>query len=628
MEAQTPSAPAPQPIQQVPSMPAYGQQSAPPPSAPAPTQAPAPEVAPATPTVQSPFVAYEPYGIPDEDRMKDHDGSTYIPEDSWVYPEMMRLYGLGYLDTMNLELRTYTRKSALHMLEESEDAIRGSGSDEAKEIFAVLTRELRTESTDGGTRDRGLVYGVETEYARAMGITGTSLRDSYHLGQTIVNDYGRPYEPGFNLIAGASTVEEFGRFSLYVRGEYQHAPSAPGYSLATATGLALIDTIPLPGPGSAQPTLPLGPIAAQNPFRLVEATLSFHLAGHEISGGKTDAWIGPGMGGGLAWSNNAENIYSFRINRVEPLYIPFVSRFLGPVRYDFFYGSLKGHTDPNNDWAHSEMFSFKPTPNFEFGFQRTVIFGGKGHEPVTLHTFLKGFFDISDTTGAEKISRDDPGARYTVFDLAYRVPLARKYLTFYLDSIAHDDVTPPSAPRRAAYRTGLYLSQVPGMRKLDLRAEGISTDPGVGRSYQGEFNYFEVVQRQGYTNKGFIMGDWIGRQAKGGQAWLTYHLSGNEWVQLEFLRKATPQSFILGPYNLATASYTYGTGVENSGGGVSQTSFKAQVVKRFMHNDLELNAWYQFERWKAPIYMPGQQGSTTTAVQLTYHPGLKTRTMH
>ncbi len=239
---QSPSAPSPQPIPQVPSMPAYGQQGAPPASVPAPMQAPAPAVAPATPSVSAPFVAYQPYGIPDEDRKKDHDGSTYIPEDSWVYPEMMRLYGLGYLDTMNLELRTYTRKSALHMLDESEDAIRSSGSDEAKEIFAVLTRELRTESTDGGTRDRGLVYGVETEYARVMGITGTSLRDSYHLGQTIVNDYGRPYEPGFNLIAGASTVEEFGRFSLYVRGEYQHAPSAPGYSLATATGLALIDS--------------------------------------------------------------------------------------------------------------------------------------------------------------------------------------------------------------------------------------------------------------------------------------------------------------------------------------------------------------------------------------------------
>ena len=46
----------------------------------------------------------------------------------------------------------------------------------------------------------------------------------------------------------------------------------------------------------------------------------------------------------MAWSNNAENIYAFRINRVEPLNIPYVSKVLGPMRYDFFVGSLKGHT--------------------------------------------------------------------------------------------------------------------------------------------------------------------------------------------------------------------------------------------------------------------------------------------
>ena len=28
------------------------------------------------------------------------------------------------------------------------------------------------------------------------------------------------------------------------------------------------------------------------------------------------------MGGGMAWSNNAENPYTFRINRVEPMYVP------------------------------------------------------------------------------------------------------------------------------------------------------------------------------------------------------------------------------------------------------------------------------------------------------------------
>jgi hypothetical protein len=271
-----------------------------------------------------------------------------------------------------------------------------------------------------------------------------------------------------------------------VRGEYQHAPPAAGYSQALSQQLSIIDGIPFSGYNLHQATIPTGPIAAQNPFRLVEASLSFHLWGHEISGGKTDAWLGPAQGSAMAWSNNAENIYSFRINRVEPLHIPLVSRVLGPVRYDFFYGSLKGHTDPNHPYTDAVMFSFRPTKNFEFGFERTIIFGGAGHEPVTLHTFLKGFFSFRDTTQGEKVSRNDPGARFSDFNFSYRLPFVRNFLTLYADSITHDDVTPISAPRRAAYRTGLYLSQFPKFHKLDLRVEAVSTDPKVSRSVFGQ----------------------------------------------------------------------------------------------------------------------------------------------
>ena len=86
---------------------------------------------------------------------------------------------------------------------------------------------------------------------------------------------------------------------------------------------------------------------------------------------------------------------------------------MGALRYDFFVGSVQGHTYLNAPWVHSSMFSFRPTDNFEFAFQRTVIWGGKGHAPVTLHTFFKSFFSFGDTTGAVKISREDPGARYS-----------------------------------------------------------------------------------------------------------------------------------------------------------------------------------------------------------------------
>lgn len=574
-----------------------------------PKAAPQPVAPPAPATNEVPYRGYMPYG-PAEGK-KDFDrfsGSVYIPVDSWVYPALMRLYGMGYLDTMFLGVRPYTRRSVLHMLQGSENAIVTGDNEEAQEILAKLLTELSAEVPDG-SRPRGAVYGVESSYTRVMGIDGPVLRDSYNIGQTLSNDYGRPYQPGFNALTGASTTNEWGPFSLYVRGEYQHAPAGPGYSYDLASLLSTIDTIiPYAAPNRPQATIPEGPIVAQNPFRLVEATLSAHVWGHEISGGKSDAWLGPGMGGSGDWSNNAENIYSFRINRVEPWKIPLVWRVLGPLRYDFFYGSLKGHTAPNDDWVHSEIFSFLPTNNFEFAFQRSIIFGGKGHEPVTLHTFLKGFFDPNDTTGALKYSRDDPGARFAAFTFSYRLPFVRRYATMYADSFDHDDVTPISAPRRAAYRTGIYLSRIPRLNKFDFRLEAVSTDPNVTRSSKGTFYYFEVVQQQGYTNKGMIMGDWIGREAKGGQAWLTYHLSGNEWVQLEYLNKKTESNFIPG--------------------GTTQNQFKAGVVKR-LGRDVELNGWVQYEGWKAPVPVngvnllrTGLQRDTTTAVQLTWFPKL------
>ena len=58
--------------------------------------------------------------------------------------------------------------------------------------------------------------------------------------------------------------------------------------------------------------------------------------------------------------------------------------------------------------------------------------------------------------------------------------------------------------------------------------------------------YYEAIQRQGYTNKGMLIGDWIGREDKGGQAWLTYHLSGNEWVQVSARNQKVAKDFIPG----------------------------------------------------------------------------------
>jgi hypothetical protein len=157
----------------------------------------------------------------------------------------------------------------------------------------------------------------------------------------------------------------------------------------------------------------MGPIAATTDGRFIEAYVSAHVLNHEISFGKQNDWLGPGLGGGMAYSNNAENIYSFRVNRVEPIYIPLLSRLTGLFRYDFLVGPLRGHTympnpayianpststpnviNPGDPWVHVEKFSFKPTRDLEFGFERTVIWGGQGHEPINVHTFLEKFLQL------------------------------------------------------------------------------------------------------------------------------------------------------------------------------------------------------------------------------------------
>ena len=60
--------------------------------------------------------------------------------------------------------------------------------------FSDETRRLN------GAANLGL--GLDSTYTRFTGISGTPLRDGYHFGQTIVNDYGRPYGEGFNDVTG------------------------------------------------------------------------------------------------------------------------------------------------------------------------------------------------------------------------------------------------------------------------------------------------------------------------------------------------------------------------------------------------------------------------------------------
>ena len=82
-----------------------------------------------------------------------------------------------------------------------------------------------------------------------------------------------------------------------------------------------------------------------------------------------------------------------------------------------------------------------------------MIWGGAGHAPITIKSFLRSFFSTTSPTDvAVKFGPTDPGAHFGAFDFSYRLPFIRNWLTLYTDSEVHDDVSPIDAPRRTCNR--------------------------------------------------------------------------------------------------------------------------------------------------------------------------------
>jgi len=520
-------------------------------------------------------------------------GSTYIELDSWIYPAVERLAALGIIRSAFLGIRPWTRTAVAQMLIDADVRIGDPSllSPQETSLFATLRSEFSQELSleDGGVNES---IRVESLYTRIDPIAGTPLNDSYHFGQTIINDFGRPYQQGFNMVSGFTSRAETGPFSFFVRGEYQYAPSAGAYSASVRNVIAQADSNPV------QPPVP---IQTANQFRLLDAYSSLTLWGNEVSVGKESLWWGPGEGGAMIFSNNAEPIYMLRINRTLPLHIPLISKLLGPIRHDHFFGKLSGHHFPPDPFMYGDKISFQPTKNLELGFSRTTVFAGQGKTPLTFGTFWKSYTSVNDVGPGIKGTPRDPGARHGAFDFSYKLPFVRNWLTLYSDSIAHDEPNPISAPRRAAIVPGIYLSHFPGLNKLDLRVESGYTDipnrpPTVA---VGRFLYWEGVYHDVYTNKSNLIGSWIGRGGKGTQVWSNYWLNAYSSIQVSYRNAKISPQFIPG------------------GGTLNDFSASARLRIR---NDWELLTNFQYERWTVPVLTSGLKSDFSSSIQLTFWP--------
>lgn len=514
-------------------------------------------------------------------------GSSYIPMDSWIYPALDRLSAFGFIDTAFLGLRPWTAGSIINMLQDSSNKLQTTGNDEALEIYQAVQRAVSGLVFDGHFR-----IGVQSVYARYLNISGARpLTSSFEFGQTLINDSGRPYSRGSNSIAGFIGVAQKGRVTLQVQGEYQHAPGFP--PLPNAVQKIIANRNAGPGFDVLTEAQQFG-IGTRDVFRLLQANLSYHVLGHEISIGKSEMWLGPNQGGAFLWSTNAEPIYTFRINRVEPLYIPYFSRIFGTIRYDNYFGALKGHVSPNRPWIFGNKISIHPTKDIELGFSRSCEFAGRDYSPLTFGTFWKCFSSSGDFPQAGQ-RRYDVGDRRGSFDFRWRLPFAGHALTLYTDSLADDDPSPLANPGRAGWAPGIYISHLPKLSKFDFRFEAPYTN---APAYAGGA-YTNHGYRDGFTNKGQIIGYWVGRNSAAYQSWLTYWINPKDKIQAEYRDAKLDRS------------------LWQRGG--TQTDITVRMNRTFK-NHVEIGGFIQSERYFIPALNSEPQHNISTSISVTWNP--------
>jgi membrane-associated phospholipid phosphatase len=526
-------------------------------------------------------------------------GSPYVPLDSWIYEAFNRLMAMRIVSSGIVGMRPWTRSECARLLIEANDA--ASEAEQNAEVRG-LVRSLRSEfAPELGSEPAGGLR-VESVYSRAEHISGLPLRNGYNFGQTQINDFGRPYGPGWSTVNGFATYATRDRWIVYFRSEWQTAESLPALSLSARQAIQTANFFPAVPPATPGPSF--------NRFAVLDAYVGLMLSDWQLSFGRQSLWLGTTEGGPMLASNNAPPITMFRIDRVRPMKLPSFFGLLGPVRMQFFLGQVDGHQFVNgpqgvsgsfSTFIHPQpmidgyTFSFKPTSDFEFGFGYTTMFAGQG-VPFTLNSFARSLFSLSNGPPG---SPTDAGDRRSSVNWSYRLWKLRDWVTFYGDAFSEDEPTPLAYPHRSAIHAGLYLARLPRLQKLDLRAEGVYTDPPRSGPVGHGFFYSNTRFLNGYTNDGQLIANWIGRQGQGAQAWTNYWFNSRSRLQLSFRHQKVSNQLLAG------------------GGSLSDFGLRGDF---WTHSGVGISGWVQHERWLFPVIQSNANKDVSVGIQLSFEP--------
>jgi hypothetical protein len=236
----------------------------------------------------------------------------------------------------------------------------------------------------------------------------------------------------------------------------------------------------------------------------IDAEAVVSLGNVALSFGQEEMWWGVGHFAALSQGDNATPFPALRVQGIHPIHLPWFLKYLGLFRWNAFFGQLDDDRTFSRPWIDGQNFSFKPLPNFEFGFTHAIEFGGYGND----HYNLSGFFQRAIGIATGNPLQGNTNSRGGIYMQLY-VPQLRN-TQFYFELLGEDNLTKevPYVGRvlpflAVSYQGGIYLPRLTRDGLTDFRFEWAIIEP----------NYSQHSDSLYWTNSDRLMGDPMGPNA-------------------------------------------------------------------------------------------------------------------
>jgi hypothetical protein len=396
--------------------------------------------------------------------------SANIPLNSYIYTDLAKLEGLGYLKEMPNGTKPYTRMQVARWVKGIHEQVNAEQPVPAY-VQALLDR-LETEFDPELAALGGKSDGQSSIVLREMTVAG-----SYYHGDSLsqlpktksvyqplhINNNGVKLEDGANGLVSGVLEGNMGNNLLV--------------SLTPRFDLNEDDTT----------------------VSLESGYLKTHFRNLQIQLGRDALWWGPGERGNLSLTNNARPFTSIYLSNLEPIRPDGIFKLLRQVDIDAFYADLEEkRSNVNSPGFFGVRIATTPGNNLTIAGTLNAIAGGVGHE---LHFSDIGDFITGKNADTAPIDKWDTIAG---FDFRWRIPRLNG-LQLYGELYGEDQagkIIP--FPSKNTYLVGFVLPRLTSDGRWDLQCETAKTT---------SVWYEHSLYWDGYTYHDKIIGDAMGNNA-------------------------------------------------------------------------------------------------------------------